>query len=518
MQRHIVTFLLILTLPIAAQAEVAYTIPKKHRVIQEKSLQPSSAPVGTKLRDVSFRTLKDNTLHLDALVTQGPVVFVFLAAECPVAQRYAVRLKRMHAEFSAKQVTFVGIYSNENDTVEDVRAYITRADYLFPIVKDRDGSLARHLGATMTPQALLVDASGVLRYRGPIDDNRYETRVKHYYLKDALNAVLSENPVPVTETSAFGCTLHLPEPQLPKEWTFGAPDWIGEMAVEYEVASEGEKAYRHFIIPTNFDKDMYVRVIDVQPGNRQTVHHIITYLDVMGIARQLDTQDGKPGYSTEGTAPGFPVVGTLGTWIPGFTPSVLPEGIGYLLPKGADIVLQVHYYHTNNPMGGVSNPDVKRDRSRLALYFSKTPKTARLHMATLKNSLWERFLTPTPRAGTEMPTNANWDEGGASYQFKTDVYVFEMSPPTPTIGQDMQVIARTPAGKRIKMLRVQASEFNWQDFYRYSEPIFLPAGSQLELVRSDLNAAEKPLKTTTDQTSLYFFLYALASEFVPNAQ
>ena len=43
----------------------------------------------------------------------------------------------------------------------------------------------------MTPQAHLVDTSGVLRYRGPIDDNRYETRVKHNYLKDALVAVLN---------------------------------------------------------------------------------------------------------------------------------------------------------------------------------------------------------------------------------------------------------------------------------------------------------------------------------------
>ena len=506
MQRHIGTLLFILTLPIAAQAEVAYTIPKKHRVIQEKSLQPSSVPVGTKLSDVTFTTLKGDTHHLAALVTRGPAVFVFLAAECPVAQRYAMRLKRMHAEFSDAQVTFVGIYSNENDTLDDVKAYIARADYPFPIVKDKDGSLARHLAATMTPQAVVVDASGVLRYRGSIDDNRYVTRVKHAYLRDALDAVLHGNLVPAPETLAFGCTLHLPEPQFSEAWAFGKPDWVGEMAVEYEIMPEGEEEYRYFIIPTDFDKDMYVRAIDFQPGNRQTVRNIITYLDVRGVARRLDAG---------GTFPGFPAVGTLGAWAPGFVPSALPDGLGYLLPKGADIILQVHYYQANNHTEEeVSNPDVKHARSRLGLYFSKTRETARLHMAMLVHR------------APEMPTNRNWEKGVASYQFKTDAYMFAVLPTMHLIGQDMQVIAITPAGERIKMLQTQQWDFNRQDIYHYREPIFLPAGSRLELVGDGNNATEKLLKTTTDQTPFWrslqaktcysncFFFYALASEFV----
>ena len=511
MQRHIGTFLFILTLPIAAEAEVEYTIPKKHRVIQEKSLQPSRVPVGSKLSEVSFRTLAGKPYQLDTLVTQGPVVFVFLAAECPVAQRYAMRLKRMHAEFSDAQVTFVGIYSNENDTLADVKAYIARAAYPFPIVKDSDGSFARRLGATMTPQAVVVDASGVLRYRGSIDDNRYVTRVKHAYLRDALGAVLSGNVVPVTETAAFGCTIHLPERQFAEEWAFGEPDWVSEMGIEYEIAPEGDTEYRHFIIPTNFDKDMYVQAIDFQAGDRQAVRNIITYLDVKGIERRLDAQDEKPGYATGRISPGFAAVGTLGTWAPGLTVSALPTGVGYLLPKGVDISLQVHYYYTNNPVGGISHPDVKHDRLRLGLYFSKTPETARLHMARL--TVGEVSNPDT----YQKLANAHWDEGVASYQFKTDAYVFAVLPHKHRIGQDMQVAAITPAGERIKMLQTQRGDFTWQDVYHYREPIFLPAGSRLEVggvSNSDSAAIEKPLKTTTDQTSVCFFLYALASEFI----
>ena len=129
----------------------------------------------------------------------------------------------MHAEFTAENkqhTTFVGIYANEEDTVDDVKAYIQKAEYTFPIVKDTTGYLAELLGATMTPQAMIVDTEGTLRYRGPIDDNRYETRIKHSYLRDALLATRTGAPVRVEETSAFGCTIHLPEASLPAEVTY----------------------------------------------------------------------------------------------------------------------------------------------------------------------------------------------------------------------------------------------------------------------------------------------------------
>lgn len=219
MQHNCIIILLIIILPIVVYAETEYTIPLKHRVIQEKSLQTHKLAIGTKLSDISISTIEGNTFRLTELVSKGPTIFVFLSAECPVAQRYTMRLRRMHTEFNERKVTIVGVYSNENDSVDDVTTYLKKAEFPFPIVKDFDGSLARHLGATMTPQAHLIDTASVLRYRGPIDDNRYVTRVKHNYLKDAVVAVLNGTPVPVKETPAFGCTIHLPDIPIKKQLT-----------------------------------------------------------------------------------------------------------------------------------------------------------------------------------------------------------------------------------------------------------------------------------------------------------
>ena len=105
-------------------------------------------------------------------------------------------------------------------------------------------------------------------------------------------------------------------PEFHDNWALGEPDQIFEMPVEYEIDAEGEDEYRQFIIPTNFETDVYIQAVDVQPGNRKTVHHVIPYLDVNGEARKLDAQDPKPGYVTPGTGPGFDAVGSLGGWAP----------------------------------------------------------------------------------------------------------------------------------------------------------------------------------------------------------
>ena len=110
MKPYLITLLLILALPLALQAAPDYTITNKHRVLEEASLNLNSVPIGTQFSYLNFTTLKGNTHDLDTLTEQGPVIFVFLATECPVAQRYAMRLKRLHTEFSTeKHATLVAV-------------------------------------------------------------------------------------------------------------------------------------------------------------------------------------------------------------------------------------------------------------------------------------------------------------------------------------------------------------------------------------------------------------------------
>ena len=583
--------LLLLALPIAADAQSDYTIPKKHRVIQESSKQHVSVPVDAQLPNVTFTSLEDKTFHLNTLIKQGSVVFVFLSAECPVAQRYAMRLKRMDAEFSARHVTFIGVYSNENDSVDDVKAYIARAEYPFPIVKDTDGSLARHLGATMTPQAHLIDMSGILRYRGPIDDNRYETRVKHNYLKDALVAVLNGKPVPVKETAAFGCTIHLPElpvqnqitysehiapilqkncltchhqdgiapfaladydnakthavkiaeytqarlmplwrpvegygafknerrltddeieiihkwvetgtpagpvvNDMPKvqsteKWVLGEPDWIKEDHIEIT------KWHASASFRTDFEKDMYVQAIDIQFENRKTVRAIVAVLGSEIRSQRIVRADGTSINSILPARPKYYLNSTYSTWIPGFAPSVLPKGAGFLLPKGGQIIL--HLLHQDTDFQDTD----KQESSvwRIGFYFTKTSEPARLRKVT---------LTRDHRQNKQV----------SSYQFKKDVYVLSAYPRMYTSKKEMGIVAVTPTGERIKMFRIKTSDIKWRENYYYREPIFLPAGSRLEFdfMEDSKNQNYRALPDMMSEKANCHFFYVLASEYTPD--
>ena len=117
----------------------------------------------------------------------------------------------------------------------------------------------------------------------------------------------------------------------------------------------GTDVYRCFVLPdAGFDKTTYLSAIDVLPGNRQIVHHVLVYQDTTGTAAKLDGADGQPGYDCFG-GPGLPVdytnifgaldsLGGMAGWAPGQRTHFLPDGVGIQIKQGARIVIQVHYY------------------------------------------------------------------------------------------------------------------------------------------------------------------------------
>src|SRR5207302_8165251 len=142
----------------------------------------------------------------------------------------------------------------------------------------------------------------------------------------------------------------------------GPPDVVLGMQEPYTVAADGRDEYHCFVVPTNYPEDRYVSAVEVHPGNPAVVHHVLAYLDLSGRARDLDAQDPGPGYTnpTPGSGPGFFPVLIFAGWAPGNETRPLPPGVGALLPKGADIVLEVHYHRDGKP---------EKDQSQVGLYF-----------------------------------------------------------------------------------------------------------------------------------------------------
>ena len=166
----------------------------------------AAAPAAVALRDPDGR-LVDPFL---AAENSRAIVFLFASVDCPVSNRYAPAVQRLHATFSSKNVAFWLVYPNPTDTPEAVRAHLK--DYSYPVhaLLDPRHELVKLTKVSVTPEAAVFDGGGVLAYRGRID-NRYVSlgverpAATRHDLLDALTAVLAGKPVAAASTQAVGC-------------------------------------------------------------------------------------------------------------------------------------------------------------------------------------------------------------------------------------------------------------------------------------------------------------------------
>ncbi|HWE40721.1 MAG TPA: redoxin domain-containing protein [Isosphaeraceae bacterium] len=175
-----------------------------------------------------LRTVDGKSLTLDA-PAKGATAVVFYSSECPISNGYSPTLKALAGEFPAARLKLVGLCVDPDLADAEVAQHAKEYELDFPVARDRDGKVARRLGAKVTPEAVVLDDNGRLRYRGRIDD-QYAARQKRnatprtHELRDAIVAVLAGKEVAVPRTEAVGCPL--PEP--PRAAT--RPTFAGEVA------------------------------------------------------------------------------------------------------------------------------------------------------------------------------------------------------------------------------------------------------------------------------------------------
>lgn len=193
MFRRSITFLCALTL-LATSSLLAET--------KTKSSQDASH---------TFRlpTAQGKVVELSTEPESKATVVCFLGAECPLARLYGPKLNEMQAAYAAQGVQFIGVNSNQQDSLEDVKQYVKRYEISFPMAKDYNNEVADRFHAVRTPEVFVLDQQLTVRYRGRIDNqylpgiSRAETTT--HDLKNALDQLLAGKPIEVSETKPNGC-------------------------------------------------------------------------------------------------------------------------------------------------------------------------------------------------------------------------------------------------------------------------------------------------------------------------
>lgn len=315
-------------------------------------------------------------------------------------------------------------------------------------------------------------------------------------------------------------------------WQIGTPDVVFEMPRSFRVPAEGVIRYQYFAVPTSLEEDHWVKAMEVLPGVRGVVHHILVFCIDPAHPREWEreTRSGVRGY--------------FAAMVPGERPCVYPDGLGKRLPAGATLVFQVHY---------TANGKAVEDRSKIGVVFARDPIE---HEVKTRSAAEVRLRIPARDPDYEVH---------AYHRFRKDAMLLSMLPHMHLRGSAFRYTAHYPAqvelskapprrgldrelAERIEwddatktlhwlgalskehleklaalypgaedrarleelrrnsrseiLLDVPAYDFGWQNTYRLAEPKPMPAGTVIEALARYDNSPSNPALTREQWSSV----------------
>jgi hypothetical protein len=258
-------------------------------------------------------------------------------------------------------------------------------------------------------------------------------------------------------------------------WLIGKPDVIFEMPTAFNIPAEGTVDYQYVRVPTNFTEDKYVQFAEAAPGDRAHVHHIIAFIRDPRSPWFKDAPIGVPfvpARGGEGNGGGGISGGDmLAGYAPGTVPDTLRPGQAKLVPKGADIIFQMHY---------TADGKAGSDKSRVGLIFSKQQPTERVFTLAASNN---RFVVP--------PGDPNY-QVDSKITLQDDATLEMLLPHLHLRGKDFEYRVVYPDGRKEIVLRVPHYNFNWQLSYYLEKPMLLPKGTTIECTAHYDNSPNNP--------------------------
>jgi peroxiredoxin len=177
--------------------------------------------IGSAAPDFSLPGIDGKTHKLSDYKSSELLAIVFTCNHCPTAQLYETRIKKLVDDFQARSVAFVAIqpndpqairlselgYTDVSDSLDDMKIRAEYRHFNFPYLYDGDTqAVSRAYGPKATPHIFIFDKDRRLRYEGRVDDSQRASLVKSQDAKNALESLLTGNPVIVAHTPAFGCS------------------------------------------------------------------------------------------------------------------------------------------------------------------------------------------------------------------------------------------------------------------------------------------------------------------------
>ncbi len=253
------------------------------------------------------------------------------------------------------------------------------------------------------------------------------------------------------------------------------PDLELSMKIAYEISEEGIEDFRFFHIPTNLEKDAFIKSIEFVPGNNQLVHHSRIMTDTSNSMSEIDgLSELDPRVKEFQEIPLYDEF--LYGWVPGNLPIEYPHGTGKKLPAGTDLILNVHYAPSSIK---------KEDKSMVKLHLTNESNLKQIKtLAIRENDISNQpFIIPAGQKKTFY----------VSYTVQKDMYVISIQPHMHYLGYSFKALAAKPDGEAIPLIKIDDWDFNWQTTYLLEKPLQIPGGSVILITAEYDNTNFNPL-------------------------
>jgi peroxiredoxin len=199
----------------AAQEKVDKTGAKTEKKETPKETETGAA-IGTKAPTFTLKDTDGKEVKLSDYAGKI-VVLEWFNPQCPfvvAAHEKEGALRDMSAKVARDGVVWLSINSGAPGK-EGAGAEVSkkmREEWKIgnPILIDESGDVGRMYGAKTTPHMFIIDAKGMLAYRGALDNaprGKVEGEKKINYVEDALAELKAGKPVTTKETRAYGCSV-----------------------------------------------------------------------------------------------------------------------------------------------------------------------------------------------------------------------------------------------------------------------------------------------------------------------
>jgi len=272
-----------------------------------------------------------------------------------------------------------------------------------------------------------------------------------------------------------------PKPDYPGGWEIGTPDAIVQMPKEYVVPAEGTIEYQYFEVPTGLTEEKWVQAIEIMPGAREVVHHVLVYAKVPPAPgatppapaaaapgapppqplfvrnREHNSRRDQPRRDST-NAPPRQLGALIGSTAPGTNVVEFPAGTALRLRPGTVLTFQMHYTAHGHEM---------KDRTSVGFKFAKEMPNEEIHAAAFTNN---SFTIPAGARDVAIPA-----EIGVTQPVK----IWGLLPHTHLRGTRWLYKLEKPDSTSEVVLDVPRYDFNWQTYYLFATPLVIPAGGKL---------------------------------------